>query len=197
MKSKTFLLRSALARLLMLGLLAGFILPVASSTAAETVFKYPVIITFSELADITIGQPFTLSGTIIVKNVGPLTNKDVSFEINGNKLGQARTDSTGAFKRNFTGLEYAGTYKITADTTEERFVTNASASTSLVVLPAEVSVQTVPAIEGVAFTIHDQTIKSGPDGMARIMLGTVGTYRLTILADQYNNPDQRIEFALE
>jgi len=36
---------------------------------------------------------------------------------------------------------------------------------------------------------------AGPDGVADIQVGEPGKYQLTVLADQYSNPDQHIEFA--
>jgi hypothetical protein len=70
-----------------------------------------------------------------------------------------------------------------------------SAKTSLQILPAEVRIQTVPALAGVAFTMDGRQFLSGPDGTVSISIPKAGLYRLTVNAEQYNNPDQRISFS--
>jgi hypothetical protein len=89
----------------------------------------------------------------------------------------------------------AGTYILTASTNDTHVLAASSSSTSLKILPATIQVQTVPAISGVTFQMDGQQFISGEDGFANIKVNKPGEYRLEILADQYQNPSQRIEFA--
>jgi hypothetical protein len=180
------------ATLLAISLMNGFIL---KTDAAGSNGKYSTIISFSEVSAINLGEAFTLSGYVRTWFGDPVDNQDVTLEINGTILGQARSDADGYFQRKFTEVYNAGTYKITAFTQETHELYGAAASTNLEILPADVQVQTVPAIAGVAFSIAGSTFYSGTDGIADAKVGNAGVYQLSVLVDQYNNPDQRIEFA--
>ncbi len=194
MESKPFYPRIFLVGLLALVVLAGAVVPAVKPAAASGLYKYLTYINLSEPAGVDMGQPFYVHGTVTEQGGSPVVNKNVSFTINGFKLGQARTDSSGVFERKFTDVLNAGTYSITASTSGTHSLEGATASTSLVINPADVRVQTVPAIPGVSFQINGQTIVSGSDGVADIKIGTAGTYQLTVLPDQYQAEAQRIEF---
>ena len=165
------------------------------SAAAGSSGKYVTVISLSGLPNVNLGDPFTLSGTITTWFGDAIANQDVSFEINGTTLGQTRSDANGYFQRKFNKVFNAGTYSIAAFTQESHFYFGATASTSLDILPAYVQVQTVPAIPGIPFSIAGLTYITDANGMADLKIDNAGVYQLSVLADQYNNPDQRIEFA--
>ncbi len=183
-----------LAGLLLLGLLAGSSLP-TMATAAARIAKYPTSFTLSPITSVELGQPFILSGYLTAAGGSPVPNKDISVMLDGSKLGQTRTNSAGAFQRKFTDLINAGTHTITVSDDIARFYYGTTASTSLVVTPADVRIQTVPATPGLAFEINGQTIVSGADGVADVKIGYAGRYEVTAQVDKYSNPDQRIEFS--
>jgi hypothetical protein len=191
MKPKHTVLTFILAGLLALGLLAGS----SSHANAARVLKYPTTLTFTNLPSIDLGKPFTLSGTL-KSNIGaPVAFLDVIFTINGSKVGQARTNAAGFFQRNLDNKFRAGIYTIVGTTKLNRYFLGTTGSTSIQILPADVRVQTVPAIPGVAFNVAGQNFVSGPDGIAEVKVAELGKYQLTVLTDQYSNPNQRIQFA--
>ncbi len=193
MNLKAFHLRFVLAFLLVL--LMGSILPSTAAAAGQPKNVYPVEITLAKMENVDMSQPFTVSGSASIGGFEPLTNKDVLLEINGNLLGHVRTDSNGAFNKTFKGLNDAGFYTISASMPAEHLLIGGAASTGLLVLPADVRVQTVPPIAGVSFLINQQQIITGQDGVADIKLAHAGSYSLTIQVDQYSNPDLQIQFA--
>jgi hypothetical protein len=170
-------------------LLGGFTTP--ASAGAK---PHPVI-TLTEMGDVKLGDPFTLAGTIKDHLGRPVKNKSIQFLLDGEYLGQARTDENGLFQRKFTNALDAGTYTITAASSATHLLDLAVASTSLKILPAEVRIQTVPAVSGVPFQINGTRYISDKDGLAIAKLNTPGLYRLEVLVDQYRNPTKRIEFA--
>jgi hypothetical protein len=180
------------AGLLAFGILLGSTLPVA---AARGVYKAPTVITITKLPGINLGEPFILSGFIKTEAGAPVANKSIGFTINGRSLGQARSNSKGYFQRKFTNNPLAGTYTIIASTTATHYLLGTSTSTTLEISPVDVRIQTVPAIPGVTFKMAGQEFVSGEDGVANISIGYVGKYQLSVLVNQYVNPDQRIEFA--
>ena len=183
-----------LAGLLVLGLLAGSSLP-TMVTAAARIAKYPTSFTLSPITSVELGQPFILSGYLTASGGSPVPNKDISVMLDGSKLGQTRTNASGAFQRKFTDLINAGTHTITVSDDITRYYYGTTASTSLVVTPADVRIQTIPATPGLAFEINGQTIVSGADGVADIKIGYAGKYEVTARVDKYSNPDQRLEFS--
>jgi len=192
MKPKYSLLTFILACLLALGLLAGSSI---HADAARRVLKYPTVLTFTQLPNIDLGAPFMLSG-YLKSNIGaPVANLDISFSLNGNKVGQARTNASGYFQRMLDNKYRAGTYTITAKTQLDHLFLGTTGSTTFTILPADVRVQTVPAIPGVTFNVGGEYFVSGPDGVANVNIGEPGKYQLTVLANQYNSPEQRITFA--
>ncbi len=180
------------AVLLALSLLGGATI---QATAARFTGKYITVLTLAKMPNVSLTQPFTVSGYFKTWYGAPIANTDVSFTINGIKLGQTRTNSAGYFQRKFVDKFNAGTYTIAASTKPYHFLFAAKASTSLLILPVDVRVQTVPAIPGIAFDLAGNRFLSGPDGVAVIKFGSVGKFELRVLPDQYSNPDQRIEFA--
>ena len=180
------------AAMLLFSMLAGATL---DASAARAVPKYPTVITFSKLTSVDLGDSFTLSGYVKNSFGVPVPKKALTFMINGKKLGGARTDATGFFERKFKKPLDAGKYTIIAFTKATHYLLASSASTHLEILPAVVHIQTIPAIPDIPFALAGQQVSTGQDGTADIKIGKVGDYPLTILTNQYNNPDQQIQFA--
>ncbi len=190
-------MKQILFKIIIACLLAGSLMfgPTLKSAAAGSSGRYLTVISLSDLADIKLGDPFTLSGFVKTWFGEAIANQDVRFLINGVTLGQARSDANGYFQRSFSMIFNAGTYTIAAFTQESHDFFGATASTSLEILPADVQVQTVPAIPGIPFSIAGLTFFSDANGIADVKVDNAGLYQLSVLAGQYNNPDQRIEFA--
>ena len=186
--------RFVLAGLLVLGLLAGSGLP-SMATAAAYVYKYATTFTLNPLSTINLGEPFTVSGYLTAAGGYPVPNKDILVSIDGNKLGQTKTNSAGVFEHKFTDLINAGTHTVTVSDDISHTLLGTTASTLLIVNPENVRIQTVPAIPGVSFQMNGQTIVTDEDGVANLKVSYAGKYELTVLIDKYNNPDQRIELA--
>jgi hypothetical protein len=189
---KRSLIKIIFAILLASSLVLGSI---RKSAAAGSNGKYLTVISFSDLPAINLGEAFTLSGYVRTWFGEAVANQDINFTINGTALGQGRSDVDGYFQRRFAKVFDAGTYTIAAFTQETHALFGATASTNLEVLPADIQVQTVPAIPGIAFNMAGITFYSGADGAADVKISYAGEYQLRVLIDQYHNPDQRIEFS--
>jgi hypothetical protein len=139
--------------------------------------------------------PITLSGYLIDLNTGAgIANKSITFSIGGVDVGQTHTDALGSFSAKINNNLPAGTYLITAYFKGAHLLDPASAAVSFEVLPATITIQTVPAIQGITFKMYGQQFTSDSNGLARIKINQAGQYRLDVLLDQYRNPAQQIEF---
>ncbi len=188
--------------LVIAGLFAGTTAPVLASQAwpepsvqLAAVSSLPkAVILLSPIADIKLGDSFTVSGSLADAYGKPIANQGVLISMGGAYLGQAATDQNGHFERQFTKSLSAGIYTIQASVGASQAAGPAEASISVKILPADVQVQTVPPIAGIPFQIGNQTFYSGDDGMAYAYISTPGNYRLSIQLDQYSNPSLRVEF---
>lgn len=163
------------------------------ASRSARVNSYMILVT---PADIGVGDSFTLSGYIRNISGSPVEGAHIIFSINGEYLGQTVSALNGFFTRTFASKNRAtGTYAITAVFNGTHLLFGSGASTHLVIYPALVLVQTVPAIPGILFEMEGKQYLSGPDGSVGIPVSDPGDYRLTILADQYNNPAQKIKFS--
>jgi hypothetical protein len=211
MKKRTLLnlLLSALIALLLLG---GISLPVSAShatlplsikgggkkvvpaRAVATKGKIETFITLTKPQPVGLQDSFILEGELKDSLGRPVKDRSVLFNLGGLYLGQAHTDAAGRFSRKFSKDLDAGSYEIGAYWNGTHDLAPASAGTTLVINPAVVRIQTVPAVSGLAFTIANQRVVSGQDGIATVKIDKSGEYRLNVLVDQYHSTTQRIKF---
>lgn len=203
-----------LSGVLALALLGGLVTPVAATAQtnqqltnhkssrshhrhqqSSNLHKIVTFITLKEPPNTNLGAPFMLSGIIKDQYGKPVVNKSILFTVDGEYLGQTRSNEEGVFERKFTKVLNAGTYKVKATSNATHALDTSVAYTTLEILPAEVRIQTVPAIPGIPFQMNGTRFVSGEDGFANVKIDKPGQYRLEVLADQYHNPDKRIEFA--
>jgi hypothetical protein len=179
-----------------LSLLGVSVKPVSAKFAppkAPPPFK-PTFMKISNPGVQKLGQTFMVTGAIDIPGFLP-GSRPVIITVDGKLLGETRTDTNGNYALKVTLQLPAGTYTLAATFKGTYLLAASSAQTSLQILPAEVRIQTVPAIAGVAFTMDNRQFISGPDGVASISISKAGSYRLTVNVEQYSNPDQRITFA--
>lgn len=173
---------------------AGSVTVVGANPATQGNIKAGVIITLTPPLAISLGDKFTLAGSIRDWSGLAVANAGIQFSINGAYLGQTRSDNNGAFTQDFNRPFDAGIYAITATFNGTHNLSYASAATTLKVQPATVTVQTVPAVAGVTFELNNTQFITGDDGSASIRVNKAGVYRLQVLTDLYNDPNQRIQF---
>jgi hypothetical protein len=181
--------------LLVFGLLGGAVMPVSASTLAKT--KSPRIsttITLDNLDVVSLGESFVVAGNIKDSYDRPIVGKSILFTVGDEYLGQARSDADGHFGRKFNNELHAGIYDLTATSNATTSLAASTSTVTLKVLPAEVKIQTVPAIAGVSFQMDGRTFVSDTNGFASIKIDKIGQYRLDVLTDKYSNPSQKIEF---
>lgn len=179
---------------LIFGLLGGAIVPVSASSLAKAKVRIRTSITLDDLTAVNLGDSFTVAGNIKDAYDRPIVGKSILFTIGDQYLGQARSDEKGHFERKFKNELDAGSYELTATSKLTTSLAATTSSTPLKVLPAEVQIQTVPAIAGVSFQMNGETFVSDSKGFASIKIDKAGQYRLTVLTDKYSRPSQKIEF---
>jgi hypothetical protein len=149
-------------------------------------------ITLEQPQTIEMGETFILSGKVVDQDGTPVVEKQIFFSMNGEYLGQTPSDRFGKFSREFKKSLDAGIYKISADMNRENLLLDASTTTYLSVLPTQVVVQVTPPIPDVGFMMGGSKFYTNEEGIATISLNEFGVYRLFVLDDEYDQPNQRI-----
>jgi len=142
-----------------------------------------------------LGDHFMVTGKVTTPSGFSPDSRPIILTLNGKLLGETRSDKNGNYALKVTLALSAGQYTLAATYKGTHLLAASQANTILQVLPSEVSIQTVPAIAGVTFTMDGRQFVSGADGVASISIAKAGMFRLTVNAEQYSNPDQRITFA--
>jgi hypothetical protein len=192
--NKRLFSRLLLFSFLIVELLGGAVMPVSASSMAKTKVRIRTAIALDDLNAVNLGESFTVAGNIKDAYDRPIVGKSILFTIGDQYLGQARSDENGHFERKFKNELNAGTYELTATSKITTSLAATTSSITLKVLPAEVQIQTVPAIAGVSFQMNGETFFSDSKGFASIKIDKAGKYRLNVLTDKYSNPSQKIEF---
>jgi hypothetical protein len=169
------------------------IIPPSVSLNSDT--PHDVSISLTGPKQIQLSDPITLSGVLKDLTTGAgIANKSIKFLTGNTFLGQTHTNEDGTFQVRISKTLSAGKYEVTATFNGAHLLPAASTSMTFEILPSTVQVQTVPSIEGIAFTMNGHTFYSGKDGMATVQINQVGNYRLDVLIDQYKNPSQQVQF---
>lgn len=191
------MIKTVFGKLFISGFLSLFLISilvfnVSAANQAQT-SQSTYIINLDPLHPIEMGQSFILSGTIEDLQGNPLADKPIFFSINGEYLGQTPSDQEGEFSREFKQSLDAGIHKITADNNRDNLFNDNSPFVFLSIFPAKVRVQVTPPIPDVGFMMDGRKFFTDQEGLATIEINKYGTYRLTVLDDEYDHPGQRIE----
>jgi hypothetical protein len=147
-------------------------------------------------ASLSVGQP----GTIVIQlyTVGgyPVANQTVELLANGARVRRARTNFAGTASVDFTPQQ-AGPASITAvyNGSHKESMLPAIASAKIDIIPAVVTIQTVPPTPGINFSMAGQIFTSNKDGVALIQVSQTGSYRLVALPWAGGNPNMSVQFS--
>ncbi len=163
--------------------------------ARKPVVNDRVSMSLSGPGEVNLTAPISFTGYLVDLTTGQgVANKAITFSIGGLYEDLTHTDAQGTFTAKINDDFPAGTYLITAYFKGAHLLDPASSAITFIVLPTTVTIQTIPAVEGITFQMYGQHFTSGPDGFARIQINQAGQYRLDVLLDQYHNPSQQIVF---
>jgi len=195
MKKKWFFIL-IFSNLLALGLLAGLTRPVSAKYSAPKTPPppKPTVITLDDPGAKKLGENFVLTGKLTLAGQ-PVVGKSIIVTLDGKLLGMSRTDQKGEYALKVNQDMAAGDYQLAATFKGTRLMALSTTSVPLKILPADFNVQTVPPIAGVSFMMDGRQFVTDQNGMAVISINKGGTYQLTVEANRYSNPNQKIEFA--
>src|SRR4051812_39199594 len=139
--------------------LAGVLVAPGAAVGASS-----VSLTFGKIPSATIGSQVNVAATIKPSGGVPAAGLRVEFYVNGTLINAFHADVNGklALKIPSNLMSKAGIYALRADFLGTHLLSPTRASASLKVNPAQISITTVPAIEGIPVSLGKASAKTGP-----------------------------------
>jgi len=165
--------RTARGRLLRAAALSALLAVVASAVGG------PPVLTLKAPASLAAGAGLDVRVTLTDGAGTALPDRPLTLLVDGEPLRRVRTDTAGTVTLTApTGR--AGHRMLSAAFEGDGKFGRASASAAIDVRPAVVTVQTVPPVAGIPFTLGGQRFTSGTDGVASLAVDRAGTYDLRV-----------------
>lgn len=151
------------------------------------------------LPPLVIGDHPTIIAHLTAEFGQPIRNQPILIYVNGQRKGEARTDSRGIAAIPLKYKFAAGTYRVVAvyPGIISIGVNRATAELAMVVEPARTAIYTVPPVPGLKFVLNGQTYVADENGVANVEVNTSGVFDLEVLPiDESTLPSNiRMEFA--
>ena len=186
-KSLTFLIALAFV-MLCLGALPS------AAAAKRTLPPGRTQIEITSLEPVKLGEPVTIKARLQDSRGKPLSDRAVSFYIDLNYIGQARTDSFGLITHRSIREITAGEHLVTVRYAGAIDYSSSIRTTKLRVRPSLVQVQTVPPLAGITFSMDGREFVTGEDGLAETNVYKMGSHTLRAEVEKFKSEDTRIEF---
>ncbi len=136
---------------------------------------------------VAVGERFTIVARLTGPSgelYGAVENEALQLLIDGRHYRRERTNYAGAAQFVVTDVLSVGEHTVTALYRGSNSLQPAAASAILVIAPAVLEIETVPALPGITVRTPETTVVTGPDGIARVPFHEPGTYRIEIEREQ-------------
>lgn len=163
------------------------------SAARATTIQEQLTTTTSLVIDIpplaSVGELPELRARLSTTAGQPISDVGIEFQIDGNRVGRARTDAAGDASLPIRDELSAGDYQVVAAFTgvASRGLQPSLGAADLRVAPAVLEIATIPPLEGIVFSLSQasddssaDTFVADEDGIARIAIADTGTYQLDV-----------------
>ena len=170
---------------------AAVIMPVHGQDAV-----FPSLLTILPIGDLPVGTPIAVTAQLSSNDGGPNPNKVLSLYLNDELVRRIRTNDKGLATIRISQDLLAGDYTIRVDFAGTQAYLPSSASTVVKVRPAVFTVQTIPPLADIPFSLGGEQFKSDKDGIARFEVSRAGDFPLEVLLnpDTQVSPDTRVTF---
>jgi transposase InsO family protein len=173
--------------------LAALALPVYGQTPTDLLES---VLTITPLEAQPIGVPFTITAQLSGVDGRPNPNKVLILYLNDEQIRRIRTDDQGLAAIRVGEDLSPGEYTIRVDFTGTQAYLPASATITLTVRPAVLTITTIPPLADIPFDLGGKRFTSDENGVARLDVTEAGDYDLEVLLspDTEVSPDTRVTF---
>jgi hypothetical protein len=174
---------------------AVMITPV-SAQDNQDVSGLPSILTIDPIPTQAIGNPITVTAHLKNKDGEGNPNKVLVVYLNDEVIRRTRTDDQGNASVRIGNDLLAGNHTIRVEFVGTRAYLPSSATTSLVIRPAQLTINTVPPLANIPFALDGKKFESDAQGVAHINVDKLGEFQLEVLLnpDTEISPDTRVTF---
>jgi hypothetical protein len=144
----------------------------------------------------SVGQRVSVNVELVNAAGIGVPNKPIILYVNGERVRRVRTADNGTAVISI-GKELAvGEYLLEVEFIGTEAYRRSTANSTLIIRPLELVIETLPPIPGMRFSLNDDLVETGVDGLAHIELDTLGTYPLKVLLPEVepSQTDTLIEF---
>jgi hypothetical protein len=156
----------------------------------------PSILTVDPIQTQPIGVPITVTAHLKNKDGEGNPNKVLIVYLNDGVVRRIRTDDQGNSSVRIGSDLLPGNYTIRIEFSGTQAYLPATASTPLVVRPALLTINTVPPLANIPFSLDGRKFQSDAQGVAHIAVSKLGEFPLEVLlkADTQISDDTRVTF---
>lgn len=147
------------------------------------------------LTPVELGTPATVMVRLTTATGIPIENETVSLDLDGVHRTRATTDLQGYASFTIPGTLEAGTHPLVAAFEGTSTLARTITRLNLIVVPATIEIQTVPAMAGIEFSLDGHPFASDAEGIARYTVTRVGLYQLKLVSDATTAPNARFTFS--
>ncbi len=154
------------------------------------------VLSISSIEAQPIGVPITITAQLSSIDGKPNPNKVLILYLNDEQIRRARTDDEGLAAVRVGDNLSPGEYTIRVDFAGTQAYSPASATTTLTVRPAVLTIKTIPPLAEIPFDLSGTRFTSDEEGVARVEVSETGDYELEVLLspDTDISPDTRVTF---
>lgn len=149
--------------------------------AAQDWLERNTTVTFTPLGAQPLGHSVGVSLNLADAQGELIPYRQLEFFIDGNRTKSAHTNSEGVAKVRLADDLPAGQYTLKAVFAGYENYRSSSATTTLTIEPAVLTVSTVPALAGMDFSLDGSVFTTGANGVARVSVTRSGRYQLEAL----------------
>ncbi len=128
-----------------------------------------------------VGEQLRLAARLLDTGATPLADQTVLFYLDGTPIGAAQTDSNGLAVLRFGRRLPAGVYLLEAVYDGRGTLPPVRTGLEILIDPALLTIQVLPPIAGITFSLDGQPFQSRQDGLAEIVVHQPGAYALELL----------------
>jgi DNA-binding protein HU-beta len=178
------------------GLAMALLVAIGAVGHVQAAVPVAVRVSFRSVTPVEIGNGTTVVVDLRLASGSALANEPVELSLDGAYYRRGRTDASGAVSFPIPNNLVAGSHPLKAVYPgKTNTYLAATATASLAVTPYLLTIQTVPALPGMAFTFDGKRFEAGADGYARISVAKPGDHVLAALDKEYKVSGTTTEFA--
>src|SRR6185437_7019972 len=147
------------------------------------------------LTPVDVGTTATVMARLTTVRGTPIPRETVALDVDGVQRARAATDEQGYVSFTIPGTLEAGTHPLVVVFEGSGTLIRTTARLNLIIVPATIEIQTVPAMAGIEFSLDGHPFASDATGIARYTVTRTGLYRLELVLGSTSAPNARVTFS--